>query len=141
MVNGIADILKNAADQKTKKEKVNVLRKTANGQVLTVLKYTLSPRISWDLPEGAPPYKPANKNMDLQGVLYAALRKLHYYMPGNNIRAWKREQMFTQLLEQVDPDDAKLLLAMKDKKLPFGLTESVIKEAFPDHFENWKKNS
>jgi hypothetical protein len=36
------------------------------------------------------------------------------------------------MLERLDPKDAKLLLAIKDKHIPYpGITEDVIKEAFP----------
>ena len=40
--------------------------------------------------------------------------------------------MFIELLEQVDPKDATLLCAVKEKKLPFkGITIQHVKEAFP----------
>ena len=45
----------------------------------------------------------------------------------------KRENLFIGILEAVHPDDAKLLLAMKEKKLPYsGLTPKIINEAFPE---------
>ena len=44
----------------------------------------------------------------------------------------KREQLFIELLENVTPADAKLLCAIKDKKLPWkGIDESMVREAFP----------
>ena len=40
--------------------------------------------------------------------------------------------MFVELLERVDPLDAKLLVAIKDKKMPFpGITIQHVKEALP----------
>lgn len=42
----------------------------------------------------------------------------------------KREQLFIQLLETVNKDDALLLLDMKDGKHVKGLTAKTINEAF-----------
>ena len=41
--------------------------------------------------------------------------------------------LYIQLIESIDPRDAKLINCMKDKKLPFkGITAKIINEAFPD---------
>jgi hypothetical protein len=41
--------------------------------------------------------------------------------------------MFIQILESIDPEDAKLLLAVKDKRIPYnGITQKLVKEAFPN---------
>jgi hypothetical protein len=43
--------------------------------------------------------------------------------------------MFIELLQTVCPDDAKLLIAVKDKKLPFeGLSAKTVLKAFPNLF-------
>ena len=45
---------------------------------------------------------------------------------------------FVQLLESVDPDDAMLLVAMKDKTSPFrNLTKELVMEAFPVDTKGW----
>jgi hypothetical protein len=47
----------------------------------------------------------------------------------------KREMLFIQFIEGIDKDDAVLIVAMKDKKLPFkGITADIVKKAFPDLF-------
>ena len=41
--------------------------------------------------------------------------------------------MFVGLLERLDPEDAKLLIAVKDKKLSYkGLTYKLVKDTWPD---------
>jgi hypothetical protein len=41
--------------------------------------------------------------------------------------------LFIQFLETIDKDDAKLMIAVKDKKIPFkGITSNMVKKAFPD---------
>jgi hypothetical protein len=40
--------------------------------------------------------------------------------------------MFIEVLQSVDPEDAKLLLAIKEKKLPYkGLNSKLVQKAYP----------
>jgi hypothetical protein len=49
-----------------------------------------------------------------------------------NLNAIKREQIFIQMLESINADDAELLVAMKDKKSPYkNITKDIVVEAFP----------
>ena len=60
--------------------------------------------------------------------------KLRYFVEGfyPDLNQNKREMMFIEMLERVDPLDAKLLVAIKDKKMPFpGITIQHVKEALP----------
>jgi hypothetical protein len=46
--------------------------------------------------------------------------------------------MFIEMLEAVDFDDAKLLVAVKEKKLPFKtITKKLVMEAFPNETKGW----
>ena len=59
---------------------------------------------------------------------------MYLFVEGGNpsLKQLRRESLFVQLLETVSADDAKLLLAIKDKYLPYpGVTPDIIKEAFP----------
>ena len=47
-----------------------------------------------------------------------------------NLNPKRREKMFIDTLEMVHPDDAKMLLQLKDGKLK-GLNEGIVREAFP----------
>jgi hypothetical protein len=45
------------------------------------------------------------------------------------------------MLESIHPDDARVLLAMKDRKLPYkGLTPKLVAEAFPNMAKHWEEN-
>ena len=90
--------------------------------------------IKWLLPEGEPPFRPTDV-LDAEGRLLSELRRLYLFVEGGNpdLTKTRREFLFIQLLESVHPQDAKLLIAMKDRKLPFkGLTKKVAQQAFPD---------
>lgn len=130
---GVAEILKKASEIKDQDARVEWLRVNGNPAVQTVLRYALDPNIVWQLPEGSPPYK-LNELVDQQSRLYSEIRKLYLFIEGGNpnLKPLRREQLFIELLEVVDPEDAKLLLAAKDKTIPYpGITRQVVQKAFP----------
>jgi hypothetical protein len=101
--------------------------------VRTVLQGFFDDRIKFLLPEGDVPYKP-NDLVDQQNVLIHDARKLVYFVEGGapNLKQFKREQMFIEMLETVDPGDAKMLILMKDKRVPWkNITKEIVAEAFP----------
>ena len=88
------------------------------------------------MPEGKPPYKP-NEYVDQEGILFSEARKLYLFVEGgnNNLTKMRREMLFIQFIEGIDKNDAELICAVKDKKLPFkSLTADVVKQAFPNLF-------
>jgi hypothetical protein len=114
-------------------EKIKCLRANGIPQILDILKFTYDPNIKWLLPPGAPPYTP-NEGKNLEGRFYSEIRKLYLFVEGgnNNLHPLKRETLFISVLENIHPEDAKLLLSMKDKKLPYkGLSSTLILKAFP----------
>lgn len=137
MLLGMSEILANADKLKTKKEKIEYLQR--NGQHIgfkMLLKMNFDKNLVWDLPPDTPPYKELSENMDQHGMLYQEMRKMYNFHRGGNpnLRQTKRESLFIQLLESIQPDDAKLVLAVKDKKLTKiykTLNDKIISEAFP----------
>ena len=84
------------------------------------------------LPEGKPPFKP--NQFDEPRALHLEVPKFYLFAEGGNpnLKQIRREQLFIQMLENVNEDDAELLIAMKDKKSPFkGITKDVVVAAFP----------
>lgn len=137
------EILENVSKKKTKKEKIEELKRNSCAPLKTILGYALDPNVVWLLPEGEPPYTPLKDNSDVDGRLDYEIRKLYYFVDGptpeqKNLQQTRREQMFIEILESVDPKEAKLLLAIKEKKLPFkGISKAVVAEAFPNIAKNW----
>jgi hypothetical protein len=63
------------------------------------------------------------------------LRKFKYFVKGFNVTPLKRETIFIEMLESVSPEEAKLVLMIKDKKLTYkGITKKVVMEAMPQIF-------
>ena len=127
----IAELFQNAAKAKTRDEKAKILAQDKTGTVATLLRVALDPTIVFDLPPGSPPFK-KNELVDQEGVIYREVRKFKYFMNGAVTNPIKRETIFLEMLENLDPRDAELLCLAKDKKsLGKGITVNVANKAFP----------
>lgn len=127
----ISQIIENAGKLKTKEEKAQYLRDHDSETLRYILELAFYPGVKWELPEGAPPYKPT-AYLDQEGRLYQESRTLPMYLFGNNpeLGKVKREMLFIGLLETLFPKDAQLLIAVKDKKVT-DVDVETINLAFP----------
>lgn len=129
----VSEILKKASLIEDENQRFNWLRENNSVALESVLRGAYDSKIIWLLPEGVPPYKPSEL-IDQQHILYAECRKLYLFIEGGNpnLKQLRREALFIELLEAVDPEDAKLLLAVKDKKIPYpNITPEFVQKAFP----------
>lgn len=95
-----------------------LLQQMRGDVALTVLfKHAFNPEFKFILPEGEPPYKPDAAPL---GMSYAVLRqemRTFYVFCRADLKPAKREDLFIQLLENVHPSEAKLMIAVKDQNL------------------------
>ena len=133
-----SEILEKVAKLKTKKDKIEYLQKYNTDALRMVIKSSFDPKIEWALPEGDVPYR-ANEAPEgtEHPLLSQEARTLFNFIKGGNgqLTQNKRETMFVQMLEGLHADEAKLIVAAKDKRLHQvykGLSANVVKEAF-----NW----
>lgn len=130
---GLYEFLLKVSKLKKTQDKIEAIKFNDSLPLRVILQGAFDPTVEWLLPEGEPPYKP-NDLVDQQHVLIKEIEKIRYFIKGfyDNLPQTKREQMFVELLERVDKDDAKLLIAIKDKKMPFpGITLQHVKEGLP----------
>jgi hypothetical protein len=135
---GLCEFLLKVSKLKRTQEKIDAITANDSLPLRVILQGAFDPTVEWMLPEGEPPYKP-NDLVDQQHVLIRDIEKLRYFVKGfyDNLPQTKRESMFVELLERVDPEDAKLLIAIKDKKLPFnGITLQHVTEGLPGLIPN-----
>lgn len=134
---GLAEILENAGKLKTRKERSDYLRNNDCRALQDIIQYALHPAITWDLPPGDPPYTPTSF-LDQENMLYSELRKFRLFVNGGGSRLSpvKLENLFIQILESIHPKDAQLVLLVKDRKLPKGITPSVIEDTWPGLIPN-----
>lgn len=115
-----------------KKETIpEMLTRINDGDTLTLLKenvtneslkmvfgYGFIPKGKWVLPEGTPPYK---EDAGPQGMnpsnLWNETRSFERFTR-TDLSNTKRELMFIQLLENIHPTEAKLVIAIKDQSIP-----------------------
>jgi len=130
---GLYEFLFKVSKLKRTQEKVDALKFNDSLPLRIILQGAFDPSVEWLLPPGEPPYK-VNDLVDQEHVLIKDIEKLRYFIKGfyDTLNQAKRESMFVELLERVAPDDAKLLVSIKDKKMPFpGITIHHVKEALP----------
>jgi hypothetical protein len=136
MVISVSEFLEKVSKLKRTQEKIDALKANDSLVLRTIMQGAYDPRVKFLLPEGEPPYKP-NDLVDQQHVLINDARMIAYFVEGfyPNLPQTKREMMFIELLERVDPNDAKMLCHMKDKKPFKGITKEHVSEAFPGIFD------
>lgn len=124
-------------EAKTIDERADILQKYGTFAIKTILQANFKESVVFALPDGEPPYR---KQHDVVGLQFRHIEKaiydLAYLVKGSkkNIPQVKREKLFITLLETCHPEDAKILIAMKDKKLTElypKLSEATVRKAFP----------
>ena len=120
---------------KTRDEKREILKSRDNYATRALLQLNFHPDVAWHIPKGTPPYTPSQVADSTEGSIHFEVKKLNYYVKGggHNLSMLKRESMYVQLLERVDPKDAKLLIAVKDQNLSYkGLSYKLVRDVWPD---------
>ena len=134
----VRETFEEIAKAKTREEKREVLKKRENFATKALLPLNYHPSVKWLLPPGSPPYTPATQGDMTSNSLHYEVKKLDYYTDPSphsldELPMLRRESMFVGLLERLDPQDAILLIAIKDKKLSYkGLTYKLVKDTWPD---------
>ena len=135
----ISEILAKACSLKTQKEKVAYLKKMNSRPLRNILKGTLDESIQFILPKGVPPYQKddAPKGYEPSNLHRMSPRFKYFFKGGigEQMPAGRREKMFIDVLESLHPDEAELVIAMKEKKLMGkykGITTKLVSEVFPN---------
>ena len=86
--------------------------------VKIIFQEAFNPANKWILPEGVPPYKKADEPDGMFPTnMYLEARRIGYIFKREDLKPIKREGLFIELLESVSPEEAKILLAIKDQRL------------------------
>lgn len=130
----VNEVIEQVRKARTKDKKVALLRKHESWALKDILRGTFDSTIAWNLPGGEPPFTP-NDNHSAPSNLHKEHKKFEYFVKGlresEKLTPVKRESIFIGLIEGIDPEDAKLVIAMINKDKPNGITRPVIEEAFP----------
>lgn len=137
----VYEILQKAGEAKTRKDKVKVLVDNPILGLKVVLRSVFDDKIVFALPQGDVPFKieEAPPGMSYKTIDQFAKQKYFSYLvkggTGDRLPQVKREKMFLDMLESINPEEAEIMVAIKDKSLPKkykGITKAVVQEAFPE---------
>lgn len=82
-----------------------------------VLTHAFVPEKKFILPEGTPPFKPAAEPMGMTPTnLFNELRRMYVFCR-EDLTPLKREGLFISFLEGIHPEEAKMIIAVKDQAL------------------------
>ena len=132
-----SEILDAVSKTRSRAKKVDLLRDHRNEALMSLLIWNFDESVHSMLPEGAVPYKP---NEAPKGTEHTSLRSeqrtFYNFVRGGNdsLSKTRRETIFIQILEGLHPEEADLLILVKDKRLTdkYNITRSHVEEAFPD---------
>lgn len=133
----LSSILEAASQPEDVADRVTILRENDIPAIRQLL-YLMWGPTKFLLPEGTPPYTPYLAE-PVPYRLYNEMRRMYLFVEGGHptLSQQKREQLFIELLESIDPKDAELLIAIKDKRTPWKkLARNVVIKAFPDLLDN-----
>lgn len=129
----VFEVLEEMSKQRSKNDKVRVLKENETWALKDIIRGSMDTTIAWNLPEGDPPYTAAAAHTHASN-LTKQNGKFKYFVkggPGDKMPKFKREILFIEILEGVHPEDAKLVLNMINKKKIPGISRPVVEEAFP----------
>lgn len=142
------EILSTAASMKSKKEKIEVLQKFGDrADFMYILRGAYAANITWLVPDGdLPPGTSFNAAPSIDTAddrLIRAYRQFMYLVKGGpDMKQSKREDVYLNLIRSLHIDEAKLLMSIVSKKLPYkGITKALVSEAFPEVFTKETKET
>ena len=133
----VHEIIDVANAKKTIKERIEFLSdpKIAKRDIirrLVFMSYNKSVEIL--LPPVDPPFKPSDAPKGMNTPIDSESRRLSIFVKGlgyDDMNQSKRESIFIQILEAIDPDDGKILMAATQKKFRIkGLTVPQLNKIF-----------
>ena len=127
----ISEILTKAANEKTPKDKANILRAHSSAALQEVFRYAYDPKVIWFCKE-TPSYTP---DPAPEGLAYTTLmieyRRLYLYTKDNPVTEKRKTELLVQLLESLHPTESKVVEQMIAGEIP-GIDREVVDLAFPN---------
>lgn len=116
------EILKKANESENP---VDVLKQfmTKDSRLNPILGFALNPNFKMPLPDGIPPYIPSQHPIGVAPVEILNTHNKLYIMYNRDTKQYKKEEIFVQWVEEMAPEEAELMIRIKDQTLP---------EAFPN---------
>ena len=130
----VSEFLDRLGKVKSASKKKEFLLENESRQLKTFLKGAFDKSLEFNLPKGAPPYTPNKESTKGFGFVSREFRYFAKGYEGDALTPRVREGKFIKVLESVSPEEAELIVMMKDKKLVGkykGVTLKLVSDAFP----------
>lgn len=133
MVRPVYEVIRRTKNRRNKEDKVKELQENESWALKDILRGAYDSTVEFNFPEGDPPYTPNQEHNAPTNLLKEHKRFINFVVggPGDEMPTYKRERILFEILEGIHPDDAKLVVAMINKKKLDGISRPVIEEAFP----------
>ncbi len=130
----IVQVLKDINKLTTREARLEALKENDSRIMRTILRMNFDKSITCLVPQGTPPYTPAEKPITTLAISHDSQFKYFFKNKwSKNIKQADRESKFIRLLEAVSPAEAEMLCKAKDQSLNYiGITKKLCREAFPD---------
>lgn len=135
----VYEILEELDSCTTKQRKVDLINtKYSNHTPLQyVLRWNFDRSIKSLLPEGEPPFDKERKDGDSPQALWSYLKMFPNFVDsaqGRQLPELKRENLFIEMLDALDLEEANVIVLAKDGKLDekYDITIDVVNAAYPD---------
>ncbi len=132
--NEFLDLIEKA---KTEDEKIAALKLYGSYPPLNfLLSMCYNSKVEFELPAGMPPYnRDEATHYDLFSPLGSQIRRMQICLKSNgNTPRFKKESVFIQMLETINPKEADILIACKDRALTEmypSITKELVAKVFP----------
>ena len=132
----ISEVLQKVHNAKTKAAKIKILQDNNSDALRSILIANFDESIISLLPEGDVPYEKNDAPVGTEHTLLEKeYRKLYLFFKGgsSSLKQSQRENLFIQMLEGLQEEEAELLIHVKDKALnkKYRITRACVEGAFP----------
>jgi len=135
----VYEILEELDSCTTKQRKVDLINTKYNNHtpLQYVLRWNFDRSIKSLLPEGEPPFDKERKDGDSPQALWSYLKMFPNFVDsaqGRQLPELKRENLFIEMLDALDLEEANVIVLAKDGKLDekYSITLDVVNAAYPD---------
>ena len=135
----VYEILEELDSCTTKQRKVDLINTKYNNHtpLQYVLRWNFDRSIKSLLPEGEPPFDKERKDGDSPQALWSYLKMFPNFVDsaqGRQLPELKRENLFIEMLDALDLEEANVIVLAKDGKLDekYDITIDVVNAAYPD---------
>ena len=129
----VHEVIDKAGKARKKEDKISILQANESWALKDILRGSYDMTVKWNVPDSKPPYTP-NLGQSSPSNLLKLNRQFRFFVKGGEgdaMQKFKRERLFIELLESIDPEDAELVCGMIAKKEIKGVKREVVEEAFP----------